>query len=255
MLLLLYEIAENLTMVKASISHPGMEKIDTSGAYGRFFRRVPSGYASQFKEDSFLFDRPIYELLKRIMDIFGSLCVVLLTIWLYPIIGFFIWFEDGGSVFHIQDRIGRDCRLFRVYKFRTMRPGADARWPEKKDKRVTYWGHFLRKTRLDELPQLWSVLKGDLSLVGPRPDLVDFYPLLKSSIQDYDLRYKILPGMTGWAQVSQSIQPASVEQTRERFEYDLYYIKNRSLWLDIKILMKTFLILLGVVSKDPSSMV
>ena len=110
MLLLLYEIAENLTMVKASISHPGMEKIDTSGAYGRFFRRVPSGYASQFKEDSFLFDRPIYELLKRIMDIFGSLCVVLLTIWLYPIIGFFIWFEDGGSVFHIQDRIGRISR-------------------------------------------------------------------------------------------------------------------------------------------------
>ena len=124
-----------------------------------------------------------------------------------------------------------------------MKVDAGAKWPEENDPRVTGVGRFLRKTSLDELPQLWNVFLGHISLVGPRPDLIDFAEILRAQIPYYDVRTLIKPGLTGWAQVSQRFDgeknPSSVEDTKDRLAYDIYYIKNRSFLLDLAILAKT----------------
>lgn len=227
--------------------------LDLQEAYGRLTKRLPLLSAEAIVKKSLVRQRKAYEVSKRAMDISVALAVILLTCWLYPFISAAIFLEDGRPVFRREKRVGKDGNIFVIVKFRSMRKDTPVMWVTKKDSRVTRVGRILRKTRLDELPQLFSVLKGDLSLVGPRPDIIDFFPLLKESIPRYLLRYQVKPGMTGWAQVQQAIKPASVGETTERFEYDLYYLAYRSFWLDMKILLRTFLILFGVVSKDPST--
>ena len=125
-----------------------------------------------------------------------------------------------------------------------MRVDADSKWPEKGDKRITKVGNFLRKTRLDELPQLWNVFVGDMSFVGPRPDFLDFAQKLEKEIPYYNIRSLIKPGLTGWAQIQQTA-PSSVEETEKRLAYDIYYIKNRSIILDLTIILKTIRIMLS----------
>ncbi|MBR5050422.1 MAG: sugar transferase, partial [Desulfovibrio sp.] len=146
-----------------------------------------------------------------------------------------------GPVIYKQDRVGLFEKEFTVYKFRSMRTDAEkngAVWAKEHDDRVTRIGRFIRKVRIDELPQLWNILKGDMSFIGPRPERMAFVTQLKKDIPYYSLRHTVKPGLTGWAQVCYPYG-ASQEDALHKLEYDLYYIKNMSLLLDIVIILKT----------------
>ncbi|MGH6877048.1 MAG: sugar transferase, partial [Rhizomicrobium sp.] len=150
--------------------------------------------------------------------------------------------EDGGPVFYTQERIGLGGRSFLLYKLRSMREHAEndgtPAWTAERDVRITNVGRIIRKLRIDELPQLWNVLRGDMSLIGPRPERPYFVLQFSGSIPFYDYRHAIRPGITGWAQVSFRYG-ASLEDARRKLSYDLYYIKNRGVLLDIVILLRT----------------
>jgi len=155
--------------------------------------------------------------------------------------------DSRGPVFYRQERVGLGGRSFQCVKFRSMCVDAEsdgvARWATKNDSRVTRVGAFLRKTRIDELPQLFSVLKGEMSIVGPRPERPEFVAKLRSQIPFYDLRHGVKPGVTGWAQVRYSYG-ASVEDARRKHQFDLYYLKNNTLLLDLQILIETVTVVL-----------
>jgi exopolysaccharide biosynthesis polyprenyl glycosylphosphotransferase len=189
-----------------------------------------------------------YLALKRVIDLALSVAVLALTAPLMALITLIIKLETPGSAIFSQERVGlMGCR-FTVYKFRSMRQNAERNtgptWAKENDDRITRVGAILRKTRLDELPQVWNVLRGDMSFVGPRPERPYFVELLKDKIRYYDLRHYVKPGITGWAQVMYRYG-ASIEDSRHKLEYDLYYAKNTSLKLDLLILLKT----IGVVIK------
>jgi len=164
------------------------------------------------------------------------------------VVGIAVWMESGGPVFYSQTRVGERGRHFTLTKFRSMRVDAEkggvAVWASKDDDRSTRVGRFIRKTRLDELPQLIAVLRGDMSFVGPRPERPEFVELLKKEIPHYDMRHLIRPGLSGWAQV-RFPYGASVADALQKLQYDLYYIKHRSLGLDLAIALKTVAILLS----------
>ncbi|MDP3934670.1 MAG: exopolysaccharide biosynthesis polyprenyl glycosylphosphotransferase [Candidatus Giovannonibacteria bacterium] len=199
--------------------------------------------------------RALYDFTKRIVDILISLSAGLVSLIFYPFIILAIKLDDGGPIFYVPERIGQNGKNFRPFKFRTMKVGAPVSWFGKNDPRVTRVGRFLRKTSLDELPQLWNVFLGDISMVGPRPDVADFARELEQKIPYYKVRTLIKPGLAGWALVSQKVKgenPSSVEETRERLAYDLYYIKNRSFILDMAIILKTINMVfkrLGIIKK------
>jgi exopolysaccharide biosynthesis polyprenyl glycosylphosphotransferase len=180
------------------------------------------------------------QIVKRSLDIVGSTLLLAATSWLFPIISWLIKREDGGPVFYSQIRTGMDGRSFRLYKFRSMRieDSADdqARWTRARDPRVTRVGAFLRSTNLDELPQLINVLKGDMSLVGPRPEQPEYVERFRSRYPEYNARHRVRSGLTGWAQVNGLRGDTSI---RQRMVHDLYYIENWSLALDIRILWRT----------------
>ncbi|MEW8380367.1 MAG: sugar transferase, partial [Candidatus Thiodiazotropha taylori] len=159
--------------------------------------------------------------------------------------------ESAGRdpILYSQVRVGKNGKLFKVYKFRSMRTDAEAdgvaRWATKNDARITKLGGFLRKTRLDELPQIYNILNGDMSLVGPRPERPEFVMQLSNDIPYYPQRHWVKPGLTGWAQM---LYPygASEEDAKRKLEYDLYYVKNASTMLDFVILLQTIeVVLLG----------
>jgi exopolysaccharide biosynthesis polyprenyl glycosylphosphotransferase len=156
--------------------------------------------------------------------------------------------DSPGSVFYSQTRTGLNGETFKVYKFRSMYQDAEkrgAQWASEQDPRITRVGRWLRILRIDELPQIWNVLRGDMSLIGPRPERPEFDIKLSEAIPYYNLRYLVKPGITGWAQVMYPYG-ASIEDAYEKFAYDLYYIKNFSFWLDIAITLKTVrVVLLG----------
>ena len=181
------------------------------------------------------------QIVKRAFDIVGSMLLLLATSWLFPIVAWLIKREDGGPVFFSQVRTGLDGRSFRLFKFRSMRADAEgdgeAHWTRSRDSRVTRIGDFLRRTNLDELPQLYNVLIGDMSLVGPRPEQPKFVERFRNRYPTYNTRHRVRSGLTGWAQVNGLRGDTSI---RQRVAHDLYYIENWSLGLDIKILWRTF---------------
>jgi exopolysaccharide biosynthesis polyprenyl glycosylphosphotransferase len=150
--------------------------------------------------------------------------------------------EDGGPILYRQERIGLWARPFVLLKFRSMREDAESdgmpAWASERDSRITLAGRIIRKIRIDELPQLWNVLKGEMTLIGPRPERPYFVQQFSQTIHFYDYRHAVRPGITGWAQVSFRYG-ASLEDTRRKLSYDLYYIKNRGLLLDLVILLRT----------------
>ncbi len=180
--------------------------------------------------------------LKRLFDIFFSLFAIILTLPIMVIVALLIKFYDKGPVFYFQERIGQDGKMFRLIKFRTMKVGADKEEKPKfttpDDPRVTKIGKFLRKYSLDELPQFFNVLKGDMSVVGPRPERPYFVEKFSKEIPRYLERHRFKSGITGWAQVNGLRGDTPID---ERVRYDLYYINNWSLWFDIKIIVKTIL--------------
>jgi sugar transferase (PEP-CTERM system associated) len=187
---------------------------------------------------------PIY---KRFASVVISIVGLLLSLPLLPFVIIAIKLSSPGGVLYWQNRVGRDDRIFRCYKFRTMRSDAETEtgptWAEDEDPRVTLVGKFLRKTRIDEIPQLLNVLKGDMSLVGPRPERPEFVTALNERIPYYHLRHSVRPGITGWAQILYKYG-SSVEDAKEKLRYDLYYIKNRSVGLDLLIVLNTIKIVL-----------
>jgi len=193
-----------------------------------------------FSEGFHLSQRSLFA--RRGMSLLFAVMVSCVAMPLLPFIALAVWLSSPGPVLFSQKRIGRKGDVFTVYKFRTMRQDAEATtgavWAGKEDPRVTQVGHILRKTRLDELPQLWNVLKGDMALVGPRPERPEFVQWLEAEIPFYGLRHIISPGLTGWAQVRYSYG-ASVEDTKRKLEYDLYYIKHISVALDLLIIFET----------------
>lgn len=183
--------------------------------------------------------------LKRALDVMLSSTLLVATLPITLLAALLVRLESPGPVIYSQDRVGLHEKEFTVYKFRSMRQDAEkdgAVWAAENDPRITATGRFLRKTRIDELPQLWNVLKGDMSFIGPRPERMQFVRELKKKIPYYGLRHTVKPGLTGWAQVSYPYG-ASEEDARRKLEYDLYYIKNISILMDFRILFKT----LGVV--------
>jgi exopolysaccharide biosynthesis polyprenyl glycosylphosphotransferase len=187
----------------------------------------------------------LYDIAKRTVDIVLSLIVGIVALVLYPFVTVLIKLSDGGPVFITQTRVGKNGKLINILKYRSMKVSDGGKWVTEGDDRVTAVGRFLRKSRIDELPQAWSVLRGDMSLIGPRPDIQDLGEHLKEQIPYYRTRTIVKPGLSGWAQINQEKPPQSVEETRERLSYDLYYIKNRSVMLDFTIVLRTIKTLLS----------
>ncbi|HSL17756.1 MAG TPA: undecaprenyl-phosphate glucose phosphotransferase [Methylomirabilota bacterium] len=180
------------------------------------------------------------QVVKRSFDLAGAACLLLAVGWMFPIIAWLIKREDGGPAFYSQIRTGMDGRAFKLHKFRSMRIDGDGngqgKWTRTDDPRVTRVGAVLRRYNLDELPQLVNVLKGDMSLVGPRPEQPEFVERFRSRYPEYQARHRVRAGITGWAQVNGLRGDTSI---RQRVVHDLYYIENWSLALDLKILWRT----------------
>lgn len=185
--------------------------------------------------------------IKRSFDLFASLILLAATLPLMIITAACIFIEDGRPIFYRQERVGRDGRTFMVLKFRSMRNDAEKagkpQWAAENDPRTTRVGRIIRKLRIDELPQILNVLKGEMSFVGPRPERPFFVKQLSDEIPFYNVRHSIKPGITGWAQVRYQYG-ASVEDAVQKLQYDLYYVKNNSLFLDIIILIDTVQVVL-----------
>jgi sugar transferase (PEP-CTERM system associated) len=185
--------------------------------------------------------KPSQQIARRIVSTLTALTGLVLFLPILPFVILAVRLSSPGPIFFSQTRVGMGGRTFKVHKFRTMRTDAEAsgaKWATKDDPRVTKIGMFMRKTRLDEVPQLWNVLIGDMGFVGPRPERPEFVPMLAEKIPYFDLRHMIRPGLTGWAQVRFGYG-ATFEQNREKLEFDLYYIKHMSLGLDLLIMFET----------------
>jgi lipopolysaccharide/colanic/teichoic acid biosynthesis glycosyltransferase len=227
--------------------------LDLPTAYERIARRVPINsvdpkwFLATFKEGRM----QVFDKLKRVFDIIFAIFVLVLTCWLWPIIAISIKLEDGKSIFFLQKRMSKDFKKFLLYKFRTMEESKAETQPwtsGRDDPRITKVGKILRFFHLDELPQMINILKGDISVVGPRPESLETIAFLEKHIPYYHLRHLIKPGFTGWAQIGMS-DPKEAENLSEKddkikfdfrkVEFDLYYIKNRSFFLDAAIIVQT----------------
>lgn len=224
-----------------------------SDFYERTTSKIPLGSIDQiwFLQNLSEGSKRGYELLKRFFDVVFSVLIGLITLPFYPLITLSIKLDSRGPVFFKQARVGRTGKPFTLVKFRNMvanspdgsaEAGTGPVWASANDPRVTRVGRFIRKTRIDELPQLWNVLKGDMSFVGPRPERPEFHEQLKKEVPFYEERYLIKPGLTGWAQLKYKLDfkgGMTIRDTFEKLQYDLYYIKNRSIFLDLAIILKT----------------
>ncbi|MGB9154550.1 MAG: sugar transferase, partial [Alphaproteobacteria bacterium] len=186
-------------------------------------------------------------MVRRVFDMAFSLCLLTALSWVMIITAMLIKWESAGPVLYSQKRVGYRGREYSIYKFRSMRhdaePDGTAKWAVKNDPRVTRIGSFIRRTRIDELPQLFNVLRGDMSVIGPRPERPNFVKLLATEIPHYQDRNYVKPGITGWAQVSFPYG-ASIDDARMKLAYDLYYIKNRCLLFDLLIIAATVRVVL-----------
>lgn len=185
-------------------------------------------------------DNRLYLFVHRALDVFVSLIGVVFFILLMPLIFIGNILGNRGTFFYTQERVGKGGKPFEILKLRTMVPSKNDGpvWATKNDHRITSFGRFLRKTRIDEVPQFYNILKGDMSLIGPRPEQSFFISSLEEKIPFYSIRNVIRPGLTGWAQVNFPYA-ASIEEQEKKLRYDIYYIKERSLFLDFKIIIKT----------------
>jgi len=218
--------------------------MDWARAYEIICKKIPISAVGQtwFLKNIKEGEKGFYDKTKQGMDLILAGFLLIATGPLWPLIALLIKLENNGPVFYCQERIGKDRKSFFLFKFRSMKVGAEKKtgpvWAKEEDSRVTKIGKWLRKAHLDELPQLVNVLKGEISLVGPRPERPEFVEKLKKEIPHYHIRHLIKPGFSGWAQVKFRYG-RSVMDSQEKFQYDLYYLKNRSLLLDLGILLKT----------------
>lgn len=227
----------------------GVKVLDLAGFYERAHGEVPT---DSLKASWLVYGRGFVQsapraFIKRTVDISFSLVLLLLAAPVMLLAMIAIRLESPGPIIYTQERVGRGGLPFMCRKFRSMRTDAEkdgvARWATKNDSRVTRVGSLIRKTRIDELPQLFSVLRGDMSLVGPRPERPSFVATLKETIPYYDIRHSVKPGVTGWAQVRFGYC-ATINDSRRKHQFDLYYVKNNSLALDLLVMIETVSVVL-----------
>ncbi|MEJ0001573.1 MAG: sugar transferase [bacterium] len=219
------------------------EIMDLAYAYEYILGRIP---VEAIDEDWFIHNLPssrrkTYDIEKRVSSIIFSALVMIATSPFLLLVALCIKIHDGGPVLYSQERVGRGGRNFKLYKFRSMVVDAEKNGPEwssKSDARITPVGRIIRKLHIDEVPQMINVIKGDIALVGPRPERPSFVAALENEIPFYHLRHIISPGFTGWAQIKFRYA-GTVMESKEKFEYDLYYLKNRNIFIDLGIVLRT----------------
>jgi exopolysaccharide biosynthesis polyprenyl glycosylphosphotransferase len=226
----------------------GIDFINLSEFYENLTQKIPLTAINQvwFLENISQRSRAGYEISKRIFDFIMASILLIITLPLWLIIALIIKIASSGPIFYKQIRIGQEGKAFKIIKFRSMIKDAEKEGPRmatEDDPRITKFGKFLRKARLDELPQLWNIIKGEMSFVGPRAERPEFYKQLKANIPFYQERYLIKPGLSGWAQIKYGYG-STMKDSFEKVQYDLYYIKNRSFVLDLSIILKTINIIL-----------
>ena len=232
------------------LNKKGMKLMETSKWCERYLNKYPSELVkiSEIIEGKFSYNEfSLKGRIKRIVEFMISLLILIISFPILIIAAFLIKIEDGGPIFYTQIRNGFEGRHFKILKLRTMITNAEkngAQWATKSDNRITKIGKILRKLRIDELPQLLLVLSGSMSLIGPRPERPKIDDMLRNYLPNYDLRYSIKPGITGWAQVNYPYG-ASIEDSKLKLSYDLYYIKNFSILLDFLIILKTIKLILN----------
>ncbi len=226
---------------------------DLATFYERVTGKVPLGAINQvwFLQNFSEENRGWYASVKRILDIISATLLSLLALPFSPLIALAIKLDSAGPIFYRQLRMGKGGKPFTLVKFRNMHHNVEKVtgpvWAAENDQRATRVGKFLRKSRIDELPQLWNILKGEMSFVGPRPERPEFHEKLKEEIPFYEERYLVTPGLTGWAQIKHKLDFSggmTIQDTAEKLQHDLFYIKNRSLLLDLGIFLRTINILI-----------
>lgn len=232
------EKAESILPVLYNLIFSGVRFLDMHKVYEEVFERVPLSLVKYnwFLENISSSSHIGYDILKRTMDAVVSLLLWVLLLPFFPLVALMIKLDDNGPALIFQDRIGRNNTLIKIVKFRSMARTISG------EMAVTRIGKFLRATRIDELPQLWNVIRGELSLVGPRPEIPELVKVYEKEIPYYNVRHLVTPGLSGWGQIKDYNVPrgtADVDKTRTKLSYDLYYIKNRSFILDFTIALKT----------------
>ncbi len=222
----------------------GVDVYNINSFYETITNKIPVEYIEHgwFLENMAEHSKKLYELAKRFLDIILSILGLMVAIFLTPLIALGIKLAGPGPIIFKQIRTGKNGKQFLAMKFRSMVNEAEQngpQWAQKNDPRITKFGSFMRKTRLDEIPQLINILKGEMSFIGPRPERPEFVETLAKTIPFYNERLLVRPGLTGWAQLKGPNYGGSPEETLEKLKYDLYYIKNRSFILDISIILKT----------------
>jgi sugar transferase (PEP-CTERM system associated) len=240
------ELYRNVLAIKMK----GIEVYDVPSLYEKIAGKVP---INCIKDSWFVYvpllgvRNSLYtQRLERFMDIAISGFGLILSLPINLITAILIKLESKGPIFYTQERIGQDGKCIKLVKFRSMKVGAEldgATWAEENDTRVTRVGKIIRKLRIDEIPQMWNVLKGDISFIGPRPERPEFLKSLEKDIPYYSLRHSVKPGITGWAQVNYGYG-VSKDGAFEKLQYDFFYIKNKSLLLDLIILLRTVRVVL-----------
>jgi len=223
----------------------GITILEMPTLFEQLTRRIPVEHIYDewllFTQGFYLISKQYLQRIKRLIDLGISLLVLLISLPIIAVAALAILLGSPGPILFQQDRVGKNDRIFTLWKLRTMKQGAETNgpvWAEKNDHRVTWMGKWLRLLRIDELPQLYNVLRGEMSLIGPRPERPTFVKDLEAQIPYYSVRHTVRPGITGWAQVNYRYG-ASVKDAIRKLEYDLYYIKNMSLILDLKIMLRT----------------
>lgn len=233
-------LGEKTSLSKILYKHipMGIRVVNFSEFYELIFKKIP---LSELEESWFLENilKPhrIYDAIKRPLEFIAAFFLLVVLSPLFLFIALMVKFSSKGPFIYKHVRVGKNEKDFVFYKFRTMKEGG-THLMDKYENKITGFGKILRKTHLDELPQLVNIVKGELSFIGPRPDFIDFFRELDKVIPYYNIRTVIKPGITGWAQVNYPVT-ISMEQTKERLSYDLYYMKNRSFFLDLAIIIKT----------------
>jgi len=259
--------SKNINLIIADFSNPqvnqimpvlyncifsGVQFVDAQKMYEEIFDRVPLSLVndSWFLENVSQPSKISFDIFKRIMDILVSGIVGIISLVIYPFVYIAIKLDDKGPIFIVQNRVGKSNNIVHIKKFRSMMTNDHGDYDSEKNK-ITRVGSFLRKSRIDELPQLWSVFSGKLSLIGPRPELPHLAKAYEKEIPYFNARQIIKPGLSGWAQIYGEHQHhgKGIEETNNKLSYDLYYIKNRSIALDVKIALQTLKVLMSFVGR------
>ncbi len=241
-----------------SLIFSGVQVIDAERLYESIFDRVPLSIVGERwlieNSNTVLGSRVVYDSLKRLIDIVISAIGAIVTLVFYPLVYLAVKLDDGGPLFTNQERIGKNGKRVKIIKFRSMSGEDHGKYEKDGSTRleVTRVGKFIRKTRIDEFPQFWNVFRGDLSMVGPRPELPPLVTVYEKEIPYYSARHLVKPGVIGWALIYHEAHPhhaIDTAETSNKLSYDLYYIKNRSFGLDLKIVFRTMQVLLKRVGR------